>query len=418
MRLFRFTHRLSILTLIALGLSGCSSKTQLELFERGTLPVQDKDQLFVSRLWSTSKQHGCCVMLRWYPRNDSLDIVKDHIDVIVNLNVWKEQKADFLLQLHESKFEKVGLKKNYLFSFDCFNYLPGGTDVFQEDFLYSTICEDEMRPELTKPAFGGFDHYERRLINVRSPHFDFNFKYPIDYFGFTHSDGYPYRGEDTSDIFISTKDYTRALVRSTGMDLPLSIPLRHFDYSLNLKKFMNKGNLVPVSEFHEDSTYLHLSRRNLHLNPAFIASYQQSIEYLWQLYQFEINYNVFGDTLICDYGRPYAPFREHGKFLGGLIFWFSKYYGIETSLAFYDPVLYIKETAEYLKKVFIEDPKLYSCYFELILWQLFQPTDFEISDSKGRRRAFTFTSRDYRHEGQYEVKFDLMRPFNFKVSKL
>jgi hypothetical protein len=113
-----------------------------------------------------------------------------------------------------------------------------------------------------------------------------------------------------------------------------------------------------------------------------------------------------------------AAFRNHGKIWGYVVYWSSKYYGSEFRKAICRPQLFGDKSKEYLDEVFVEDYKLFSSYFELILLQIFQPTDFEISDSKGRRRAFTFTSRDYRHEGRYEVKFDLMRPFNYKVSKL
>ena len=82
------------------------------------------------------------------------------------------------------------------------------------------------------------------------------------------------------------------------------------------------------------------------------------------------------------------------------------------------PRLYTSEAEKYLNQAFHDDITLYTSYFELILWQIFQPTNFKVVDGNGSKRKLIFTSRDYRHEGEYEVKFDLLRPYNFKVSRL
>jgi hypothetical protein len=126
-----------------------------------------------------------------YPQNRYTDIIKDHIDVIIDLDVWKEQQSDYLLHLQSAEFDKISLKKGYLFPYDCFNYLPGKTDFFQKDYLFSIISFDIPKGAYayTKPAFSGRKQYKRRYAKVRSPHFNFAFEYPKDYFGFTHSDG-------------------------------------------------------------------------------------------------------------------------------------------------------------------------------------------------------------------------------------
>ena len=58
-------------------------------------------------------------------------------------------------------------------------------------------------------------------------------------------------------------------------------------------------------------------------------------------------------------------------------------------------------------------------YFEIILWQVYQPTDFKLSinDSKGETASFIFTSNNPEYPGNYEVKFNIYQPYYFKVFK-
>jgi len=87
----------------------------------------------------------------------------------------------------------------------------------------------------------------------------------------------------------------------------------------------------------------------------------------------------------------------------------------------YDKKLNKKFITEY-KRILINDfdnndSKMYKSYFELIFWQVYQPSNFNLKDNFGKYRSFFFTSNNPDYPGNYEVKFNIIEPYKFKVAK-
>lgn len=60
---------------------------------------------------------------------------------------------------------------------------------------------------------------------------------------------------------------------------------------------------------------------------------------------------------------------------------------------------------------------MHKSYFELILWQLYNPKSFKVKDNFGKYRSFLFTSNNPDYPGNYEIKFNIYQPYYFKVFK-
>lgn len=416
MRLINLRIRLIIPIVFIMIIGGCSKQSQVDLL-RSRLPVQENNTPFVS------KKSSGAVPSYYSPLNNSTDIVRDYFEVIAALNIHEKSKVSYLLSAHRAMIKETELKKANMFSYDYLNYLPGDSLFFSKDDLFSVYAENiRVEPHSNKPSFASHMNYKERVTMVNSPHFNFKFSFPKDFIGFTHVDYNGYSKIDSSDIFIPEPlscCYTS--VRNTTLSLPLSIPVKRFEYSPELESESKRLKLIPLSEFQENSTYIELNRDTLQLNPAFVSSYQESIEFLWQLYLFNINYNIIGgDTLYCDVARWIPPNSERSEFIRKVSFWlfpFNDWEYIGSEARCY-PVLFSDETKDYLKEAFKKDPKLYTSYFELILWQIFQPTNFRVLDNKGKKSSLVFSSNDYRFTGDYKIKFDLVHPYHFKVSKL
>jgi len=72
------------------------------------------------------------------------------------------------------------------------------------------------------------------------------------------------------------------------------------------------------------------------------------------------------------------------------------------------------KVSNYLRRNFYD---IQSSYFELLLWQLYEPSVFKVGDKRGKYRSLTFTSNNPEYPGIYEVKFNIYQPYYFKVFK-
>jgi hypothetical protein len=61
--------------------------------------------------------------------------------------------------------------------------------------------------------------------------------------------------------------------------------------------------------------------------------------------------------------------------------------------------------------------EIHKSYFELILWQIYYPSNFGIGKLDEDLGTLFFTSNNPDYPGNYEVKFNIYKPYNFKVFK-
>lgn len=78
-----------------------------------------------------------------------------------------------------------------------------------------------------------------------------------------------------------------------------------------------------------------------------------------------------------------------------------------------------KSYEKFIQQSLEEEDDYLKAYFEIVLWLLYQPTDFKlyINDGKGETASFIFTSNNSEYPGKYEVKFNIYQPYYFKVFK-
>jgi len=61
--------------------------------------------------------------------------------------------------------------------------------------------------------------------------------------------------------------------------------------------------------------------------------------------------------------------------------------------------------------------EMHKSYFQLVLWYLYRPKDFDVPFNFGNCRSLRFTSNNPEYPGNYEVKFNIYQPYYFKVFK-
>lgn len=64
-----------------------------------------------------------------------------------------------------------------------------------------------------------------------------------------------------------------------------------------------------------------------------------------------------------------------------------------------------------------ENLAMHKSYFQLILWSLYRPEEFTVPFNFGKYRSLNFTSNNPEYAGEYKVKFNIYKPYYFKVYK-
>lgn len=79
---------------------------------------------------------------------------------------------------------------------------------------------------------------------------------------------------------------------------------------------------------------------------------------------------------------------------------------------------YQRKFEKFIRHYFEKDHySMHKSYFELILWQVYKPNNFKLKDNLGMYRSFIFNSCNPDYPEIYEVKFNIYKPYCFKVFK-
>lgn len=241
---------------------------------------------------------------------------------------------------------------------------------------------------------GVFEFFE-----YKSSSFPETFRFPIDIVDYsiygTYTGNYPKFGR---------KDY---LI----LELPSAIIL-HTTYTEDALRFRRNYSVLGVgtpTNFHPvfDSTgYYRLAEKQLLLNPAFTKAYSRSVKSIWELYLIKVKYEYLNDTVVC------IDDCRSGNFLGYIFPHMRPYCRTGCPLN-----LTSQNVLNYLSQAYVTTPLMYKSYFELILWQMYETGDFTPHDFQGTKGSYLFTSNNPKYPGDYEVKFNIYKPYDFKVRK-
>jgi len=166
---------------------------------------------------------------------------------------------------------------------------------------------------------------------------------------------------------------------------------------------LNTSRRIPVQD---SMAYFLVIENDLLLNPAFKDAYERSIKAIWELYLIGLKFETLSDTLICDdRNDPLTWFQYYVLFKRP-----HPIRGCPFNLDSQNVMTYLSEAYE-------NEPLMYKSYFELILWQMYETGDFTERDAKGKKRSYLFTSKNPKYPGNYEVKFNIYEPYEFKVRK-
>lgn len=277
--------------------------------------------------------------------------------------------------------EMVRISDTSLFGFNAnfLHYMPKATTKYRNPNWYKikniTSYKNFIKYD---PFYQNKKHFsfDALTFNITTKYFPNKFIFPIDYYNYYfYTEIGKYKNVKTYYLFLHIPEYIKIKV--------------------NWKNRINGPN-----GFHQE--YL-ITETLLLLNSAFEEPYSRSIKYIWELYLFKVKYNDLHDTLQCNGKLPTYSIRKLRK---------NKPY-------FYSypchPKLYSQNVQTYLEKAIDKGPEMYKSYFALIFWQMYQPKDFKVKDNNGEKRSFTFTSTSERFPGKYKVKFNIYRPYEFKV---
>jgi hypothetical protein len=153
-------------------------------------------------------------------------------------------------------------------------------------------------------------------------------------------------------------------------------------------------------------------------NPL-IINYRSAINDLWNIdYTYYIHCNFISislESLGLKNTSKYHRFRDETQL--------TKKEANEYARLFVNnkkKILHYRVTA--FKNFIIEDfnnnqAKLYVSYFELVLWQVYRPSNFEKGKLEEDVATLYFNSNNPDYPGNYEVKFNIYKPYNYKVFK-
>lgn len=300
-----------------------------------------------------------------------------------NLSNSKVNKLITGLTYSTSKLVKIDSKSLKL-NYDFLKYMPTSYPKIQEPELYNLNVGEYQHPTYYiddwDNTFG-----EHRQFKYKSKYFPNTFVYPKDLINHYI---YKFHGQDYGRSKASPVNYLiLRLPKSLRLYFKLS-PLGIYPKKYINRRYGGDGyGWILIKPY--------TKAKGIFLNPSFTETYDDNINRLWSLYLFNIKYDILKDTSIC-YGLRNAAFHPNN--------------GCPLNLLSQNVKTYLEGTIE-------KDREMYKSYFELIFWQMYQPKNFKIKDNKGAKRSFTFTSTSERFPGNYKVKFNIYRPYEFKVKR-
>lgn len=249
-------------------------------------------------------------------------------------------------------------------------------------------------------------------IKIKSDQFPNSFYFPIDLMspqGLCKSSKYDEHNyslmyTEKYQLYNKTKYYL-------GFDLP---PIVSFFYCEGSRKdFSKKDSLIAIRiDSNCQKKFTLLRPTNLIFEPAF-TTFATNIKLLWDLYLINIRFNILKDTLFHfkSLDKEGVTIAHNPSKLNFCIYPNSFY--INNS----DEII-AKKIGIYLKACLLNKQEIYKSYFELILWKMYECSEFTLKRDEPEKASFTFTSNNPKYPGNYEVFFSIYEPNLFKVKKL
>lgn len=320
----------------------------------------------------------------------------------------------------KSKNEIDVIKLNKLTLPDKFSsFIPNSEEPFKLEWIEPSDSYNYVSKTLhhnkAKKKYLVKKHYCRteKVFSINSIIFPNRFYFPRDYLSsqIFCPISIDYLNENdviTREKFLKQKFYL-TLNLPDVLEIPILLNSRSLEiiYKENYgKSEEQKAESIKTFYDHNFNNYkIVLSKTKLLLEPSF-ESYIRNIKYVWDLYLFKLNYQVLNDTFKVSDGVIDAPGQSV----------LPQIQLKDTLEDQYNNSQYFN-TRSYLEQDFKQKQEIYKSYFELVLWKMYECSDFTLNKKEPKKASFIFMSNNPKYPGNYEVFFSIYEPNVFKVKK-
>lgn len=338
--------------------------TSIKYYNEPDTLFELKNQLKGSAVWDQTNYYYRKGVRPKVPSNIKLDSLIEN-NILLNINdtgvikphlsfKWKDNKAEGNERIYSLKLKEMNVIKPNFFS-----HTKESLKFYFSGYL----------PQISSWTIDSVLNSDSIIYRyIHSVNFEDSIKFPFNRF---YSIQFPSRGRDhrhvrENDTLLKYHDYYR---------------------NINYMSYDTNAN---------DYQFLSFIRINPNVNN--IKSYAS--ENIWLIY---INY--------------YLNLVDSETYSNGISNWFNE----STLRNFFYTIGILKDDhkrfKKFIRKKYRKGANYHRDYFKLLLWQLYQPSQFKVMDNHGKQRSFSFTSNNPDYLGNYEVKFNIYEPYNFKVFK-
>lgn len=329
-----------------------------------------------------------------------------------------KQQADYIKKKSMNKdadisLNQLSLPKKFL------SFIPSSNNPFKLEWIESSDSYNYVNATShyyhVKKKYLQKKHYCRteKVFGVNSNNFPNKFYFPQDFLSSQTLCPVSIDYLNELDTITREKKFKEKFYLTLMLPKVLELPiLTNYKY-LNLIQKENFGKTEvdkakSLKDFYDhnfDKYQFVFSKTKLLLEPAFEA-YKGNIKYIWDLFLLKVSYQNLSDTFKLSGSEIYSSLQ----------FILPQIQLTDTLGGFYhnDQYFIIRN---YLEQNFNHQQEIYKSYFELVLWKMYECSEFTLNRKEYEKASFTFTSNNPKYPGNYEVFFSIYEPNLFKVKK-